>query len=427
MDWFDKKRLDAYLKKLKPVYHNEGRSIIMPSGSGKSYWMENLQPVKNFIDSDPLCWAVGAMPPLEGPDYSGLTWEENFNEICQRVDKVVVMCKAMGLWIMGATWWLPVNIDAIVILPKKKHKQYLAGKKYKFYDGYYEEEVVDIIKLLRKTAGEREPEIPIFSNIDKCVAWVIRTQRIHTMSITKAAIGLMYHIHEDRYRRNKWLLDGVTIGMALNMRTGYTDDQWSYDDYRKQVDMNSDLSYYSRCRLRQSPPTCKWQYNNLIYQILASNMKDVADKFGDFMGDPAGKLKKDGDYYYKHGKAWKWEHTKSGHPLGPHGLWMTKDFAKLFGEKSKEHVLGMSRAERTDIPVKAWGGIGAGKLKRYWNGWFFTDENAYAIGWVAQVVALTKNDVKTQIYEENWDDDLSKYSDDLKWQFINSIEVPLKC
>ena len=113
--------------------------------------------------------------------------------------------------------------------------------------------------------------------------------------------------------------------------------------------------------------------------------------------------------------------------MGPHGLWMTKDFAKLFGEKSKEHVLGMSRAERTDIPVKAWGGIGAGKLKRYWNGWFFTDKNAYAIGWVAQVIALTQNGVKTQIYEENWDDDLSNNHDDLEWQFINCIEVPLKC
>ena len=30
---------------------------------------------------------------------------------------------------------------------------------------------------------------------------------------------------------------------------------------------------------------------------------------------------------YVVGKEWKWEHTKSGQPLGPHGLWMTKDFA----------------------------------------------------------------------------------------------------
>lgn len=424
MDWFDKKRLDAYLKKLNPVYHNEGRSIIMPSGSGKSYWMENVQPVKNeFIDSDPLCWAVGAMPALEGPDYSGLNWDDNFDEICQRVDKVVVMCKAMGLWIMGATWWLPVNIDAIVILPKEKHKEYLAGKKHAFYPGYYEEEVVDIIKLLRKTASDREPEIPIFSSIDKCVAWVIRTQRIHTMSITKAAIGLMYHKH---MRRNIELVNGITVGSALNMMSGYADNQWSYEDYRKQVEMDTNLLYYSRHRLAQSTKTRTWRYNNLIYQLLASAMRDVADKFGAFMEDPAGKLKKDGDHYYKHGKAWKWEHTKSGEPLGPHGLWMTKDFAKLFGEKAKEHVLDMSKSERTDIAQKEWGGIGAGKLKRYWNGWFFTDKNAYAIGFVAQAIALTPDGVKTQIYEENWDDDLTKHPEDLKWQFINSVEVRLK-
>ena len=250
---------------------------------------------------------------------------------------------------------------------------------------------------------------------------------IHTMSITKAAIGLMYHIHEDRYRRNTLLFNGITIGMALNMRTGYTDDQWKYDDFRKQVEMDSDLSKYSHSKLIISPKSCKWQYNNLIYQILACNMMDVADKFGDYMGDPAGELKKEGDLYFKHGKSWKWEHTKSGHPLGPHGLWMTKDFAKKFGQKSKDHVLRMSRAERTDIPRSAWGGIGAGKLKRYWSGWFFTDKNAYAIGWVAQVIALTPNSVKTQIYEENWDDDVSNHPDDLKWQFINCVEVPLKC
>ena len=253
-----------------------------------------------------------------------------------------------------------------------------------------------------------------------------RTQLLESMSITKAAIGLMYHVHEHTYRRSDGCFNGISIGMALNMRTGKHDDQWDYDDYRRQVESNKNLAQYSSSRLRKASNSCKWSYNNLIYQLLASKMKDVANKFGDFMKDPAGELKQDGNLYFKHGKSWKWEHTKDGEALGPHGLWMTKEFAKLFGEKAKEHVLKMSIPERTDIPTSAWNGIGAGKLKRYWNGWFFTEKNAYAIGWVVQVIALTPDDVKTQIYEENWDDDLSNHPDDLKWQFINALEGPLK-
>ena len=247
---------------------------------------------------------------------------------------------------------------------------------------------------------------------------------IHTMSITKAAIGLMYHIHEKP--RNTGFFNGITIGMALNMKTGFKDDQWDYEDYRRQVEANEKLAVYSTIRLKEASSSKTWAYNNLIYQLLASNMRDVANKFGEFMEDTAGELKAEGNLYFKHGKTWKWEHTKKGEPLGPHGLWMTEECAKTFGMKAKPHVLNMSKSERTDFPLKEWGGIGANKMKGYWNGWFFTDINAYAIGYVAQVIALTPKDVKTQLYEEDWEDDLTKHEEDLKWQFINSIEVPIK-
>jgi len=39
------------------------------------------------------------------------------------------------------------------------------------------------------------------------------------MSITKAAIGTMYHLHEKQYPRNL-PLDFTTVGKALNMRVG---------------------------------------------------------------------------------------------------------------------------------------------------------------------------------------------------------------
>ena len=96
-------KLNSYLSTLKPQTHRNGRSIIMPSGSGKSYWMQNLQhtnyenwkaiPKHSFIDSDPLMIAVGAMPPLKGEDFSGgLTWGKDMETICKRCDKVMIEC-----------------------------------------------------------------------------------------------------------------------------------------------------------------------------------------------------------------------------------------------------------------------------------------------------------------------------------------------
>lgn len=237
------------------------------------------------------------------------------------------------------------------------------------------------------------------------------------MSITKAAIGIMYHIHQKKYPRDKILFDKTTIGMALNM-VGHANN-WNYVDYRKQVESNKSLLDYSKSNLKNLNQG-KWEYNDLLYQVLASNMKDVANKFGEFMKDKAGDLYQEGNLYFKRGKSWKWEHTKNGEPLGPHGLWMEEQFAQKFGQNSKE--LRMSKKERTNIPKGAWNGIGKDKLKSYWNGWFFTDKNAYAIGWVVQVIALTEDIVKTQLYEENWNNDLSNYPCDIKWQFINRTE-----
>ena len=172
--------LKKHLSKLKPVYHTTGRSIIMPSGSGKSYWMKNLQPVKNaFIDADPLMWAVGAMPPLEGENISGLNWKEHMELICKRCDMVTVKCKEKGLWLMGATWWLGDYIDAFVILPAALNRRYLKGKDDAgkgFGEGYYENEVLPYINnTLRPTA--KQFKIPVFNSIAACARWVNGKER----------------------------------------------------------------------------------------------------------------------------------------------------------------------------------------------------------------------------------------------------------
>ncbi len=180
-------KLNDYLTELNPVYHNVGRSIIMPSGSGKSYWMKNLQdttygnwkkiPKHSFIDSDPLMIASGAMPPLEGENLSGLNWKEHMKQICERCDMVTVKCKEKGLWLMGATWWDPTLVDAFVVLPEELNKKYLKGKGdvgEGFNENYYERElkpyIENNIRPLAKDFG-----VPIFDSIESCAMFIIRS------------------------------------------------------------------------------------------------------------------------------------------------------------------------------------------------------------------------------------------------------------
>lgn len=186
-------KMNIYLSELKPVKHNMGRSIIMPSGSGKSYWMKNLQhtsykgwnaiPKKSFIDSDPLMISVGAMPPLrdengklKSEDFSGgLTWKNDMEEICTRCDKVIIECKKRGLWVMGASWWEAKIIDAFVILPAELNKKYLQGKRdvgEGFDENYYEREVLQYINNTIKPTA-RENNIPIFDSIEGCARYII--------------------------------------------------------------------------------------------------------------------------------------------------------------------------------------------------------------------------------------------------------------
>ncbi len=50
---------------------------------------------------------------------------------------------------------------------------------------------------------------------------------IDTMSITKAAIGILYHLHEEEYKRDSYLPRNLcTIGNALNMHSGISEECW---------------------------------------------------------------------------------------------------------------------------------------------------------------------------------------------------------
>ena len=252
------------------------------------------------------------------------------------------------------------------------------------------------------------------------------------MSITKAAIGLIYHEYNKEFPRNQ-PLEFTTIGKALNMRAGKADNSWDFNKFRDHVEGDADLRKYAVYKLREAEDVDGMDYSNLTYQLLASNMRDVAGRFGKMMGDPAGdELVRETswnnkDVYFKKGKEWKWEHTKSGEPLGPHGLYMTQAVCKRFGELAKPRVLGMSAEEKE--PVQWWNGIGKEEFTHYWNGWFLTATNAYAVGYVVQVIALTPSGVLTQIYEEDWGPNglgMEKYPNHPRWKFIKNIEHSTK-
>jgi hypothetical protein len=293
------------------------------------------------------------------------------------------------------------------------------------------------IELKNQIAGAKQDNVDILVDVKtKDFEFEKSEPLIDVMSITKAAIGLMYHVHKNEFSRANVIQNkGKTmfsIGQALNMMTGYDNDEWDYNDYRKQVEKKEDIKIsledYSKNKLSVAAKILTWKYNNLVYQLLASNMRDVADRFGKFMEDPAGPLIDEKDYkdttvWFKHGKHWKWEHTKEGEPLGPHGLWTTQSFAKQLGKKARDHI-NMTRGERINIQ-QGWSNyFTPTKISQYWNGWWLSDNSAYAIGHVCQIIAITPTDVKTQIYEEDWDNALDREENhnDHRWFFIDKIE-----
>ena len=75
--------------------------------------------------------------------------------------------KKKGLWILGASWWDPVNVDAFVFLTPKENKRYLALKKEPFQSDYYERELAPYIKNARKLANQYN--IPIFKRLKDAV------------------------------------------------------------------------------------------------------------------------------------------------------------------------------------------------------------------------------------------------------------------
>jgi hypothetical protein len=144
---------------------------------------------------------------------------------------------------------------------------------------------------------------------------------IDTMSVTKSAIGLMYAIHEPVPLATT-LLDHparrVSYGDALNMMSGLH-TEFDYFKFRDIVKGDGDVTAYALGELMehstQAPQT--FEYNDMMYQLLASRFPDLRARFAEFMGGEDG---------------WSWETDGAGTCLGPHGLSMTPECALAYAE-----------------------------------------------------------------------------------------------
>lgn len=273
------------------------------------------------------------------------------------------------------------------------------------------------------------------------------------MSITKAAIGSAFVYEEIGKLKG---LEDTSLFQALNHVSKYSDSCWDFEKFRTAVERDEDLFKYSvnalaRCGTKEMSKdgTYLWEYNNLMYQVIAclypkfimkrfkslTQTESISELYSEEEDGKVYYYRKANDFIYKNkmmhkdGKyGWKWEHTKSGIPLGAHGLFMTKDTAEVFGEANK-CLLPDFQEVKVQIPCGMWWGIGKDEFTHYSHGWFLTERCGYAVGYVCEVVAIVPNGVVSQLYEEDWGDENPEFMDHEnnrwthpRWSFIKNIE-----
>ena len=237
------------------------------------------------------------------------------------------------------------------------------------------------------------------------------------MSITKAAIGVMYHVHRGRFPRNTLLFDGCTIGDALNHVSGYT-AEFDHAAYRVCVEdptsTRGDLYAYCRAKLATGPPVegerRTFHYSDYMYQVLASHFTDIVERFSEWFGLP-----KDVD--------WSWEKTGGGEALGPHGLHLSRRACQLFGDRCRRMVLHDSASERQQCRGYSWSAF---EPAAYWNGWWYSGGFAVAHGYVSQFICIPwdpKAEVAVQVYLEDWASETTEA--DNRFHFVKQLQLAI--
>jgi len=134
--------------------HTQGKFVVAPNGAGKSYYIEH-DVGKNWVDQDPFLEAIGIH--TRGSD--GLS-----EHIMKAADNATATLKQQGVWVMGATWWKPGNVDCFVVPSDAVIKERLSKKSDKFPSDWFDKNVAPHIKIIKEVAEEND--IPIYADFD---------------------------------------------------------------------------------------------------------------------------------------------------------------------------------------------------------------------------------------------------------------------
>ena len=148
--------------------HAKGLFILAPSASGKTYYIEN-QTQKDWIDGDYL-WSI------TNADLSSDDWEydtEAVKEINRRSDVITYQAKKLGFWIIGSSND-SLKPDAIVLLPVKKHMEYVDKRmESQNFNGARKEDI-DALLEHRKTIEQWKSQgVPCFESVELAVGYLI--------------------------------------------------------------------------------------------------------------------------------------------------------------------------------------------------------------------------------------------------------------
>lgn len=150
--------------------HKFGLFILAPSGSGKTYFVNN-QKEKHWIDGDYLWHVTGVFPDSSW-------WAEGLeviNEVEQRADIITIQAKKLGMWVIGTSnfWLMP---DAIVLPDWRINKRNIRLREQGNYDGGAKSGDFDQVLFHRKYMKKiaREHKIPIYKTIEEAEAALVK-------------------------------------------------------------------------------------------------------------------------------------------------------------------------------------------------------------------------------------------------------------
>ncbi len=161
--------INFYKELSKKYIQHKGRGyfILAPSGSGKTYYVNN-QKDQHWIDGDYLWVASNA-------DYSSDEWSTDSNDVQEiniRCDIITQQSKDQGFWIMGSSNKY-LKPDAVVLPDIDTHISYIKNREEKNYDGGAKIQNIDGVLNHRKWMEKwREQDVPFFKSINEATEFL---------------------------------------------------------------------------------------------------------------------------------------------------------------------------------------------------------------------------------------------------------------